>query len=75
MARYNTEFYEPVVHDYANFGTWTDRGSIDASTRATAVWTKILEDDVRPIVDPNKVADLQAFITRRTNEGGALPES
>ena len=22
MERYNTEFYEPLVHDYANFGTW-----------------------------------------------------
>jgi trimethylamine--corrinoid protein Co-methyltransferase len=26
MARYTTEFYEPIVHDYANFGTWTERG-------------------------------------------------
>jgi trimethylamine--corrinoid protein Co-methyltransferase len=26
MERYTTEFYEPIVHDYANFGTWTERG-------------------------------------------------
>lgn len=75
MARYNTEFYEPIVHDYANFGTWSERGSTDASARATAVWTRILKDDPRPAVDPDKVANLAAFIARRTGEGGAPPES
>lgn len=75
MARYNTEFYEPIVHDYANYGTWTERGSVDASTRATTVWSKILEDDVRPSIDPDKAEGLQAFIAKRTSEGGAPPES
>jgi trimethylamine--corrinoid protein Co-methyltransferase len=75
MGRYNTEFYEPIVHDYANFGTWTERGSLDASTRATAVWEKILADDVRPVVDADKVAALEAFVAKRTAEGGAPPES
>ena len=75
MARYNTEFYEPIVHDYANFGTWAERGSIDTSTRATAVWEKILEDDERPDVDPDKVAALHAYIAKRTAAGGAPPES
>ena len=45
MERYNTEFYEPIVHDYANFGTWTERGSKDATTRATEVWQRILNED------------------------------
>jgi len=75
MARYSTEFYEPIVHEYANFGTWSERGSTDASARATAVWTKILKDDQRPKVDPDKVANLAAFIAKRTGEGGAPPES
>ena len=75
MGRYNTEFYEPIVHDYANFGTWTERGSVDTSTRATAVWEQILKDDVRPTVDPARLEALQAFIAKRTNEGGAPPES
>lgn len=75
MARYNTEFYEPVVHQYANFGTWTERGSLDASTRATAVWEKILADNIRPIVDADRVSALHDFIAKRTKEGGAPPES
>ncbi|MEM7643540.1 MAG: trimethylamine methyltransferase family protein [Pseudomonadota bacterium] len=75
MARYATEFYEPIVHDYSNFGTWTERGAPDASTRATAVWEGILAADARPETDPNRLAALQDFIARRTAEGGAPPES
>ena len=75
MERYNTEFYEPIVHDYANFGTWQERGAIDASSRATAVWKGILEADNRPLVDESRVAALHAFIEKRSAEGGAPPES
>ena len=75
MERYNTEFYEPIVHDYANFGTWTERGGHDANTRATAVWQEIIAADARPDVDGDRVAALKEFIAKRTAEGGAPPES
>ena len=75
MARYNTEFYEPIVHDYANFGTWTERGAQDASTRATAVWKSILANSEGPTLDHNRVDALRAFIAKRTAEGGAPPVS
>lgn len=75
MARYDTAFYEPVVHDYANFGTWTERGAADANTRATAVWKDILAADKRPDIDDAKAEALRAFIEKRTAEGGAPPES
>lgn len=75
MARYNTEFYEPIVHDYANFGTWTDRGAKDASTRATAVWKSILENFDPPQGNEDRLESLREFIAKRTAEGGAPPES
>ncbi len=75
MARYNTEFYAPIVHDYANFGTWTERGAQDASTRATQVWQDILAKDVRPEVDGARLEALQDYIAKRTAAGGAPPES
>jgi trimethylamine--corrinoid protein Co-methyltransferase len=75
MERYHSEFYEPIVHDYANFGTWTERGSHDATSRATKVWQQILEDDVRPEINAEKLESLQNFIHKRTQEGGAPPES
>ena len=75
MDRYATAFYQPVVHDYANFGTWTERGAMDASTRATAVWEAILASETRPATPPDRLEALRAFIDRRTARGGAPPES
>jgi len=75
MERYNTEFYDPIVHDYANFGTWNERGSKDASTRATQVWKDIVAKGHRPPIDDNRLEALQSYIAKRTEQGGALPES
>ena len=75
MARYDTEFYEPIVHDYANFGTWTERGARDTSARATDVWQGIVGNDTPIPVDGDKLEALQDFIARRTAAGGAPPES
>ena len=75
MDRYSTEFYEPVVHDYANFGTWTERGAQDASTRATAVWERIVATEAPPMTPPDRMEALDAFIARREAEGGAPPEN
>jgi len=75
MARYNTEFYEPVVHEYANFGTWTERGARGANERATDVWQRILAEGNGPNVDGEKRTELQVFIAKRTAAGGAPPES
>ncbi|WP_367647168.1 trimethylamine methyltransferase family protein [Ruegeria arenilitoris] len=75
MERYTTEFYEPHLHDYANFGTWTERGSVDANYRATAVWRDILNNFEPPAQDQPGLEAMRDFIARRTTEGGAPPES
>ncbi|UWR07942.1 trimethylamine methyltransferase family protein [Ruegeria sp. B32] len=75
MERYTTEFYEPHLHDYANFGTWTERGSVDANYRATAVWRDILNNFEPPAQGQPGLDAMRDFIARRTAEGGALPES
>ncbi|MEF3049044.1 trimethylamine methyltransferase family protein [Pseudotabrizicola sp. L79] len=75
MARYNSAFYEPIVHEYANFGTWTERGAKDANIRATAVWQAILAADQRPATDVARVEALQSYIAQRSKAGGAPPES
>ena len=75
MARYNSAFYAPHVHDYANFGTWTERGAEDANTRATKVWQDILAADKRPAVDEGKHGALKEYIARQSEAGGAPPES
>ena len=75
MERYSTEFYAPIVHDYANFGTWTERGAEDANTRATKVWKDILAADARPTMDEARVDALRTYIETKTAAGGAPPES
>ena len=75
MARYQTEFYQPLVADWSNYGTWEENGSRTASERATGIWKKILQDDVRPAVDEAKLEEMHRDIAKRTAAGGAPPES
>ncbi|MEX0345714.1 MAG: trimethylamine methyltransferase family protein [Rhizobiaceae bacterium] len=75
MQRYQSAFYEPLVADWSNFGTWSERGSLDANTRSTAVWKQIVNEFQGPEVDPDRAHELRAFIQKRTEEGGASPES
>ncbi|UWR22774.1 trimethylamine methyltransferase family protein [Sulfitobacter sp. S190] len=75
MARYQSEFYQPIVHDYANYGTWSERGAEDASTRATHVWQDILNGPVTAQVDADRLATLQDTVAHLTEAGGAPPVS
>ncbi len=75
MERYQTGFNEPLVADWSNIGTWEERGSVDANTRATAIWQGMLKNFEPPAQDPDRVGALGKYIAYRTAEGGALPES
>ena len=73
MERYQTAFYQPLVADWSNFGTWTERGAQDASTRATGIWRKIVDAPEATFVPADRLEQIDAFIARRTAEGGAPP--
>jgi trimethylamine--corrinoid protein Co-methyltransferase len=75
MKRYRTAFYEPVVSETANFGTWTEAGAKDAMRRAHDIWQARLAEYVPPAACEGVAERLQSFIERRTREGGAPPES
>jgi len=75
MERYQTEFYEPVVADFANIGTWEERGGIDATQRATGVWKGILRDFIPPPNDGNRLEALRIYFANRTAAGGCAPEN
>jgi trimethylamine--corrinoid protein Co-methyltransferase len=71
MERYRTAFYQPLVADLGNFGSWTEAGSKTATQRANTVWKRTL-DHYQPIGRADEIAAiLDPFITRRTAEGGA----
>ena len=71
MQRYQTAFYEPLVSDWSNFGQWTENGSLTATRRANAIWKRILQDFEAPLLAQERSEELQAFIARRSAEGGA----
>jgi trimethylamine--corrinoid protein Co-methyltransferase len=75
MERYRTAFYAPFVSDLSNFGQWTETGAQTATERANVIWKQVLRDFEPPAIDPARVEELDAFIAKRTEEGGAPPES
>ncbi len=75
MQRYQSAFYEPIVADWSNFGTWTERGARDATQRAHDVWTRIVAEFRPPPIDPARIEELDAFIAKPREAGGAPPVS
>ena len=74
MERYKTAFYEPFVSDWQNSENWTLTGAKDATTRATELWPKILDDFEPPPIDPAVREALEAYMARRKEElGGGEP--
>ncbi|MHC8508493.1 MAG: trimethylamine methyltransferase family protein [Rhodospirillales bacterium] len=75
MERYASQFYEPLVSDWSNFGQWTEAGAKTATQRANGIWKQTLRDFEPPPLDPARLEAIDAFIAKRTEEGGALPVS
>ena len=75
MERFSTAFYEPIVADWTNHGTWLERGARDANERATDVWRQALAAFRPPPMDGARIEALDAFSERRRADGGAPPES
>ncbi len=70
LERYEHAFYAPLLSDWRNFETWSEDGSVDATQRANRICKQILADFEAPPLDPAIDEELQAFVDRRTAEGG-----
>ena len=73
MARYDTAFYEPLVADLTNFGTWTEAGAQSADQRATRIWKETLATYTPPAQSGDAAERLAPYIERETAKGGAAP--
>jgi trimethylamine--corrinoid protein Co-methyltransferase len=71
IDRYETAFYTPLLSDWRNFQQWEAAGSVDATHRATRIWKQLLADYEKPALDPAIVEEMDAYVERRTREGGA----
>jgi len=75
LSRYQSAFYEPLVSDWSNYGLWCENGSKTATQRANTIWKSILKDFQPPPMDIAVFDEIQAFVERRTAEGGAPVDS
>lgn len=69
--RYETAFYAPFLSDWSNFETWRDRGSVQTVERANKIWKRILAEFEPPPMDAAIREELEDFVARRKQEGGA----
>ncbi len=72
QANFETAFYRSPVADYESFEQWEQEGSLDAATRANALWKKQLASYREPEIDPAIDEALQAFIAEKK---AAVPDS
>ncbi len=71
LERYETAFYTPLVSDWRNYETWEESGAETATQRAHKIYKRVLAEFEPPPLDPAIQEELEAFIARRKDEGGA----
>ncbi|NNC76846.1 MAG: trimethylamine methyltransferase family protein [Woeseiaceae bacterium] len=68
QANFETAFYRSSIADNNSFEQWEQDGSKDATTRANAIWKKMLDEYQPPPLDPAIDEALLSFIERRKSE-------
>lgn len=71
MERYRDAFYAPLISDWTSHETWREAGASTARDRAAEVWRSLLVTYEQPALDPGIAEALDAYVIRRTEEGGA----
>lgn len=65
LNNYQSAFYDSALSDNQSFENWTDRGSLDAVTRANAKWKRDLETYAAPPLDPGIDEALLGFMAQK----------
>ena len=71
IANFESAFYLPLISNTKNYGQWDEEGALDATKRAHALFKRALEEYEQPALAPDRQEALNAFVARRTEEGGA----
>ena len=71
QERYQTAFYGPFLSDWRNFESWRLDGAVWTAERAHRIYKRILDEFEAPPMDPAIREELQAFVAKRKEEGGA----
>ncbi len=71
MQRFATQFYEPTVSDWSNYGQWQDKGSIKTTQRARNIWQDRLANFQAPRLDNTAVGQALDYMQACEDAGGA----
>jgi len=71
QQRYEKAFYQPFVSDWRNFEAWEVAGGIWTAQRAHQTFKDIINTFEEPAMDEGIKEELQAFVAKRKEEGGA----
>jgi trimethylamine---corrinoid protein Co-methyltransferase len=71
QARYRNAFFAPMISDWRNYESWRLAGAPTAEDKAEQIWKERLQHFVPPPMDPAIREELEAFVARRKEEGGA----
>ncbi|MEL7258321.1 MAG: trimethylamine methyltransferase family protein, partial [Pseudomonadota bacterium] len=71
LDRFETAFYSPLLSDWSNYENYRDRGSVDATQRANQIFFDKVKAHEPPPMDAARLEAIDAFIAKRTEEGGA----
>jgi trimethylamine--corrinoid protein Co-methyltransferase len=71
MERYSTAFYSPMISDWRNYEAWQEAGSPNAYEKANRLYKQLLVEYEQPPIDDAVREELEAFVARRKEEGGA----
>lgn len=71
QARYKDAFYSPIISDWRNFESWQEAGEPRAWQKANGLFKQALSDYEAPPLDDAVREELDAFVEKRREEGGA----
>ncbi len=69
--RYQTAFYAPFVSDWRNYEAWVADGSQWTPERAHRIYKQILAEFEATRDERRPPEELERFVARRKQEGGA----
>ncbi len=72
LARYETAFYAPLLSDWSNFESWRESGARTATERAHTLYKAMLAEYREPVLEAAQREELEAFVSKRKEEGGAI---
>jgi trimethylamine--corrinoid protein Co-methyltransferase len=70
QARFRNAFYRPLLSDWRNYEAWEEAGRPTADQKAHDLVTRFLDSYEEPAMDPERKAELRAFVDQRVAEGG-----